>query len=132
MRAVDIMVRDVVTVTSGTSIIEAVKLLNEHDISALPVVEDGQLVGIISEADLLHRSELGTEKHRPWWLEAMTPASTLANEFTASHGMTVGELMKTNVITAAEDDTLADIANLLEHHRIKRVPIMTDGNWLVS
>lgn len=131
MRATDIMVRDVVTVTSETTISEAVKLLSEHDISALPVVEDGNLVGILSEADLLHRTEIGTEKHRPWWLEAMTPASDLANDFTASHAMKVGELMKTNVITAAEDDTLAEVANLLERHRIKRVPIMA-GKTLVG
>ena len=127
MRAVDIMVRDVVTVASDTPISEAVKLLSEHDISALPVLENGRLIGIISEADLLHRSEIGTEKHRPWWIEAMTPATTLASDFTKSHGMKVGELMKTNVVTATEEDTVADIANLLERHRIKRVPIMAGG-----
>ena len=127
MRAIDIMVRDVVTVTSKTSITDAVKLLADHDLSALPVVEDGRLIGIISEADLLHRTEIGTDTHRPWWLEAMTPASTLADEFSASHAMSVGELMKTDVVTASEDDSLADIANLLERKRIKRVPIMAGG-----
>ncbi len=126
MKAIDVMVRDVVTVTPDTAVSDAVKLLAQHDISALPVVEDDMLVGIISEADLLHRTELGTETHRPWWLEAVTPASTLAEEFAKSHGKKVSELMTEKVITASEDDSLADIAMLLERHRIKRVPIVKD------
>ena len=41
-----------------------------NDVSAVPVVDDeGGLVGIISEADLLRREEIGTERHRPWWLD---------------------------------------------------------------
>ena len=94
MKAVDVMVRDVVTVTPDTDVAEAVRLLGEHDVSALPVVdEDGAVVGIISEGDLLRREEIGTEKHRPWWIEAVTPAVTLAHEFAKSHGQRVEEVM---------------------------------------
>ena len=67
MKALDVMVRNVITVKPDDQVAEAVKLLAEHDISALPVVDDGNnVVGIISEADLLRRQEIGTEKHRPW------------------------------------------------------------------
>ena len=67
MRAIDVMVRDVVTVHPETDVAEAVKLLSEHDVSALPVVDAaGNLVGVLSEADLIHRAEIGTEKQRPW------------------------------------------------------------------
>jgi CBS domain-containing protein len=56
MRAVDVMVRDVVTVRPGTDVADAIKLLAEHDVSALPVLDDaGNLVGILSEADLIHQ-----------------------------------------------------------------------------
>jgi len=56
MRAIDVMVRDVVTVRPDTDVAEAIKLLSEHDVSALPVVDAvGNLVGIFSEADLIHR-----------------------------------------------------------------------------
>ena len=100
----------------------------EHDIGALPVVDEhGQLVGILSEADLLHRVEIGTEKHRPWLLESVTGATTPAEEFAKSHGKTVAELMTTEVISAAEDTSLAEIATLFERNRIKRVPIVSDG-----
>ena len=66
MRAADVMVRDVLSVQPQTDVADAIKLLAERDISALPVVDqDGSLVGILSEADLLHRIEIGTERHRP-------------------------------------------------------------------
>ncbi|MCX7312871.1 MAG: CBS domain-containing protein [Alphaproteobacteria bacterium] len=127
MKAIDVMVRDVVTVGPDTTVADAVQLLAKHDVSSLPVIEDGELIGIISEADLLHRTELGTEKHRPWWLEAVTPASTLADEFAKSHGKQVAELMTEDVVTVSEDTSLGEIAALLERHRIKRVPVVMDG-----
>src|SRR5262249_19548246 len=100
MRAIDVMVRDVVTVSPNADVAEAIKLLAEHDVSALPVVDTaGNLVGVLSEADLIHRVEIGTEKHRRWWQEAVIGATTLAEEFAKSHGKKVGELMTTGVIS---------------------------------
>jgi CBS domain-containing protein len=128
MRAIDVMVRDVVTVHPDTGVAEAIKLMSEHDVSALPVVDAaGKLVGVLSEADLIHRVEIGTEKHRPWWVEAVTGASTLATEFAKSHGKKVGEIMTPGAITASEDTPLAEIATLFEHKRINRVPVVKDG-----
>jgi CBS domain-containing protein len=128
MKAEDVMVRDLVTVEPQTSIADAIKLLAEYDVSALPVVgPDNHLIGILSEADLLEREELGASHHRPWWIEAVTPASKLAKEFTKAHGKTVAQLMSTHVISASEDTPLLEIAPLLERNRIKRVPIVRDG-----
>ena len=127
MKAMDVMVRDVVTVKPDDDVAEAVRLLAAHDVSALPVVDGGRVVGVISEADLVHRAAIGTEKHRPWWLEAVTPAATLAEDFAKAHGRRVSELMSTHVVSAAEETSLAEIAALLERHRIKRVPILRDG-----
>ena len=113
MKALDVMVRDVVTVKPDDTVAEAVRLLAEHDVSALPVVDDEEnVVGVISEADLVHREEIGTDKHRPWWLEAVTPASTLAEEFAKSHGRRVDEVMSTDVVSASEDTPLGEIATL--------------------
>jgi CBS domain-containing protein len=128
MRAIDVMVRDVVTVRPDTDVAEAIKLLAEHDVSALPVLDDaGNLVGMLSEADLIQRVEIGTEKRRPWWQEAMTGASTLAADFAKSHGKEVGEVMATGVISVSEDTPLSEIAALFERKRIKRVPVVKDG-----
>jgi len=128
MRALDVMVRDVVTVHPDMDVAEAVKLLIEHDVSALPVLNnEGNLVGVLSEADLIHRAEIGTEKHRPWWLEAVTGGSTLAEEFAKSHGKKVGEVMTDGVISVTEETPLSEIAALFERKRIKRVPVVKDG-----
>jgi CBS-domain-containing membrane protein len=128
MIAADVMVRDVKTVRPGTSVAEAAHLMAQNDISALPVVDDhGRLVGIISEADLLLREEIATDVRRPRWIEAITPAATLGAEYAKSHGKQVKELMSEDVITAKEDTPLAEIAAILERHRIKRIPITRDG-----
>jgi CBS-domain-containing membrane protein len=128
MNASDIMVREVLTTDPQASVAQVAKQLADNDISALPVVDDaGRVVGIISEADLMRREELGSERIRPWWLEAMTPAVTLAEEFARSHGKRVEEVMSDQVVTAKEDASLNEIASLLEKHHIKRLPILKDG-----
>jgi len=132
MKAQDVMVRDVVTVGPDTEVSEAVALLVKHDISAVPVLNgDDNLIGILSEADLLEREELGAEHRHPWWIETLMPASKLAEEFAKAHGKKVSEVMSTNVITASEDTPVSEIAALLERHRIKRVPIVK-GNKVVG
>ena len=128
MNATDVMVRNVVTVHPETDMAEAVKLLAEHDVSALRVLDGmGNLVGMLSEADLIHRVEIGTEKHRPWWQEAVTGASTLAADFAKSHGKKVGEIMTTGVVSVSEDTPLSEIAATLERNGVKRVPVLRDG-----
>jgi CBS-domain-containing membrane protein len=128
MKAADVMNHDVITVKRDDDVAEAVDLLTRYDISAVPVVDDDdKVVGILSEADLIHREEIGTEKPHPWWLEAVMPASKLAGEFAKSHGRRVDEVMSHEVVTAAEDTSLGEIAMLLERHRIKRIPIVRDG-----
>jgi CBS domain-containing protein len=128
MKAMDVMVHDVVTVKPDDDVHHAVTLLVEHDVSALPVVDDaGKIIGILSESDLVRREEIETDKRRPWWLEAITPAATLARDFAKSHGQKVREVMSERVVSASEDTPLRELATLLEKHRIKRVPILRDG-----
>lgn len=130
MKAIDIMTRDMVTIGPDATVAEVAKLLDEKDVSALPVLEDGALIGIVSEADLLHRIEIGTDKRRPWWLEAVTPSHSLAAEFVQSHGKIVSDVMTRNVVSVSEDTPLSDIATILERHRIKRVPVVKDGELI--
>jgi CBS-domain-containing membrane protein len=128
MKAMDVMESDVITVGPDDDIADAIRLLMGHDISALPVIDDqGTVVGVISEADLMHRPEIGTEKHRPRWLEAIMPASTLAHDFAKAHGRKVSEVMSNRVISASEATPLGEVATLLEKHRIKRLPVLRDG-----
>jgi CBS domain-containing protein len=128
MKARDVMVSPVITVKPSTSVREVAKTFLERRISAVPVVDDqGKLVGIVSEGDLLHRSEAATQRQRPWWLLAYIGEETLADEYVKAHARKVSDVMTRNVIIAGPDAPLHEIAALLEKNSIKRVPIVKDG-----
>jgi CBS domain-containing protein len=128
MKARDVMVSPVITVKPSSSVRDVAKLFLERRISAVPVVDDqGKLVGIVSEGDLLHRAEAGTERKRSWWLQGLTGDETLAAEYAKAHARKVADVMTRRVITASPDTPLHEIASLLENNSIKRVPIVKDG-----
>ncbi|MBV8743853.1 MAG: CBS domain-containing protein [Xanthobacteraceae bacterium] len=128
MKARDVMVSPVITVKPDASVKELAKILLERRISAVPVVDDqGKLVGIVSEGDLLHRTEADTRRQRPWWLLIMTSDEALAADYIKEHSRKVADVMTKDVITASPDTPLHDIARALERYAIKRVPIVQDG-----
>jgi CBS domain-containing protein len=128
MKARDVMVSPVITVKPSSLVKDVAGIFLERQISATPVVDDdGKLVGIVSEGDLLHRDEAKTERKRSWWLRLLVDDAVLAADYTKAHARKVSDVMKRNVITAAPETELRDIAMLLEKHAIKRVPIIQDG-----
>lgn len=128
MQAKQIMVRDVVTVGVATPLREAARMMVDHRVSGLPVVDpDGRVVGIVSEGDLIHRAETATERRRSWWLEALAGAEDLARDYVLSHARKVGDVMTRRVISAGEQTELGEIAALMDRHRVKRIPIVRDG-----
>lgn len=128
MKARDVMVASVITASPSASVKSIAETFVQHHISAVPVVDEtGTVVGIISEGDLLHRVEAGTERQRPWWLRAFIGSDALANEYVKAHARKVSDVMTRQVITAAPDTPLHEIAALLEKHSIKRVPIVDNG-----
>jgi len=129
MKARDVMTSPVITVRSAAAVKDVARLFLEHRISAVPVVDDqGKLVGIVSEGDFLHRSEIGTQqRQRPWWLALMAGDQGLAADYIKSHAKSVADIMTRDVITADPDTPLNEIAATLEEHGIKRVPIVHNG-----
>jgi CBS domain-containing protein len=128
----DVMTTNVITVSPDTSVQEVAKILSERNISGVPVVDaQNRLVGIVSEGDLLHRVETGTDRRtgrrRSWWLDTVGSDEELARAYVKSHGRTTKEVMTSEVTSVGETTELADIANLLETRRIKRVPVVRDG-----
>ena len=131
MKARDVMVSPVISVKPSCTVKELAKTLLERRISAVPVVDDsGKLAGIVSEGDLMHRAEIGTQRRHSWWLRVLTGDDALAAEYTKAHARTVADVMTRDVITASPDTPLHEIAALLERHSIKRVPIVRDGALL--
>ncbi len=127
MNASDIMTPRVITAGPDTPIAELVSLMLTNRISAVPIVQDGTLLGIVSEGDLIRRAETATEPKRSRWLELATSVTTLAHDYAKSHGRRAREVMTDNVISVAPDAPIADIAALLEKHHIKRVPVVDQG-----
>ena len=132
MNAKDAMIKDVVTVGPQTTVGEIATLLVRHRISAVPVIsKNNRLIGIVSQTDLGHRSETDTEKKRKWWLDIFADADTKAREYIKSHGLKAQDIMSRKVVFVAGDASLSEVAEILDTHRIRQVPVM-DGGTLVG
>jgi CBS domain-containing protein len=128
MYAIDVMTNEVISVDENATVPAVARLLAERGISAVPVVDkDNQVIGMVSEGDLLHRAETGTERRRSWWLDMMASTNKLAGDYIKSHSGKVKDVMTRNVLSVTETTAVADIALLLETNRIKRVPVLRDG-----
>jgi len=128
MRASDVMTTEVISVDENATVTAVARMLAERGISAVPVIDkDNQVIGMVSEGDLLHRAETGTERRRAWWLDMMASTNKLAGEYIKSHSGKVKDVMTRDVLSVAETTPVADIALLLETNRIKRVPVVRDG-----
>jgi len=131
MQAKDVMTTNVVTVQPGTGVPEIVRLLLKHRISAVPVVDaDQRILGIVSEGDLMRRTETDTESRHSWWLEAMLSTEDRAREYIKVHGRKASDVMTRHVVSVTEDTPLYEIAGLLEKHHVKRVPVARDGRLI--
>ncbi len=128
MKAREIMTTPVITVGPDTPVSEIAALLFERRISALPVVEDGRLVGVVSEADLLHRHEIGTDciVQSSWWLRLFSADRSIGG-YIKSHARQARDVMTREVVSVAPDTAAAEIATLLETRGIKRVPVVDGG-----
>jgi CBS domain-containing protein len=128
MNAADVMVTNVITVGPDACLQDVAHLFLTNRISAAPVVgTDGKILGIVSEGDLMRRAEAGTGRRRSWWLSLLTGREVLAAEYIKEHSRKVADVMTREVITAAPQTSLRDIANILEKNGIKRVPIVDGG-----
>ena len=127
MNAGEVMSRNPIAVPAEAGLAEALQLMFDHHISGLPVV-DGKagLVGILTEGDLLRRSEIGTAGQRSRWLDLLI-TGRLAHEYVRTHTRRVDDIMTREVVSVAEDTPLTEVVRLMERHRIKRVPVVRDG-----
>jgi len=128
MKAADIMTTHPITVRPDSSVVEAVRLMLQHRFSGLPVVDAaGRVVGVVTEGDLLRRTETGTQRQRSRWIEFFVGPGKLAEEYVRASGRKVEDVMTHSVQTISGDVPLDDIVNLMERHRIKRLPVVHDG-----
>jgi CBS domain-containing protein len=128
MNAADVMTRHVISIAPDAPIEDAVKLMLDRGISGIFVVDAaGQLAGVVTEGDLLRRTELGTGRERSWWLKLLVSPGRQAEDFTRAHGRKVSDVMTGTVVSVDVDAPLTEIVELMERHRIKRVPVTEKG-----
>jgi CBS domain-containing protein len=114
MIAADIMTCDVATVRPGDTVLQAVQLMLDRQVSGLPVLDiAGKLVGIMTEADLPRHVETSTELHSSW-LRSFIQPTKLAERFVEANGRHVSDVMQRDVITAEETTPLEDVVALME------------------
>jgi CBS domain-containing protein len=132
MFASDVMTAPVKSIQPDATIGEAIALLLSERVSGLPVTDrGGQLVGIVSDGDFLHRAEIGTAKRRSRWIEFLLGPGEIAESYVQSHGRKVGEIMTREVVTVGEGASLAEIVEVMEKRKVKRLPVVT-GDLLVG
>jgi CBS domain-containing protein len=128
MIAKDVMTQNVISVEPDATVLHAVRLMLQKKISGLPVIDkSGQLVGIVTEGDLLRRAETGTQRQRPRWLEFLLGPGRLADDYVHTHAGQVEDIMTTEPATVAENTKLEEVVDLMERRRIKRIPVMRAG-----
>jgi CBS domain-containing protein len=113
MRAADIMTPDPVCISPDAPITDAIRLMLERKFSGLPVVDArGALVGIVTEGDLVRRTEAETQRKRWGWIEFLMGPGRLAAEYLQTAGRKVGDVMTADVRTVKENSRLDEIVHL--------------------
>lgn len=128
MKARDVMTKKVRAVKPTALVRDIAQTMVSHRISAVPVVDGKRRVlGIVSEGDLLRRVEAGTARRPSWWRELFTSSDDQSREYVKSQGARARDVMTRPVISVTETTDVADIADLMEKWRIKRVPVVRGG-----
>jgi CBS domain-containing protein len=133
MQARDVMVSPVITATKSATVRDVARIMLEKRISAIPVVDGaGKVIGIVTEGDLIHRVEAGTERRDTWWARFLAGDAVVAADYAKSHARCIADIMTTDVVTATPEMPLHEVATLLEERGVKRVPIVNQAGELVG
>lgn len=134
LRAKDIMKQELVTVSPDTRVTEAAKILLERHINGLPVVDDeGRLVGIICQSDLVAQQMRMPVPSVFNLLDGLIPLgspSTLEKEVRKIAAIRVSEAMSTNPVAVAPGTSLEEIATLMVSRNFHSLPVLEEGRLI--
>ena len=106
----EVMTRDVRACEPNATVAEAAKVMAQEDVGPVPIVEDGRLVGIVTDRDIVVRVVA----------EGRDPNAT-----------TVKEIASTDLVTVSPDDDLDEALHLLAERQVRRLPVV-EGDRLVG
>jgi CBS domain-containing protein len=131
MNAREIMTSPVISASLDTPVRDIARLLIKNHISALPILDAGGApVGMVSEGDLVGRDETERDARREWWLALLAEGEALGDDFLGQlrrSERVASDVMAKPVITVSEDTDTGEIARMLQAYRIKRVPVVRNG-----
>ncbi|MFF4505103.1 CBS domain-containing protein [Streptomyces sp. NPDC001401] len=129
-----VMTTEVVRAEYGTPFKEVARLLGEHRISGLPVVdEDDKVIGVISETDLMIRQAEAPDPYAPkqrFRLADLAPSAR--RQAAKARARTAGQLMTEPPVTVHADNTIVEAARTMAQHRVERLPVLDEANRLVG
>lgn len=133
LQAKDVMNRAVIACVPDARLEDIVRTLAENGISGLPVIDARrQVVGIISESDLLFADEIEPPKMKTALFGLYIESERVMNRMAEVRGVLAHDVMRTNVITCHPQTPLREIAKTLHDHKIKRLPVVDEGGELVG
>lgn len=124
MKVADVMSHGVLSVGPGDPVRKAAELMLRYGVNGFPVLDQGKLVGMITQRDFLRRTETGTERYHSKLAELFADLGKLADEYVRSHARTVADIMTREVITISADAPLSDAVDLMVRHHVKRLPVV--------
>ncbi len=128
MRVTDVMRESFATVKPGTPLIEVARLLMQTNQRGLPVLDEkGELVGIVSEGNLLHRNELGVVPLAGNWLGQFLGREENDSDRRQMHGLLVEEIMTPSPVCVEEDATVDDVVTVMDASKVGQIPVVAAG-----
>jgi len=130
LTATDIMTKDVITATSGTTVEELARLLIDHKISGVPILnDDKKIIGIVTENDLIKKNK---RFHIPTIIRLfdayfLLDSGKVEEEIKKMVATTVGEICTTKVVSIQEDTTLEEIATIMAEQHVHLLPVLRDN-----
>lgn len=130
----NIMTTDVVTVDRATAVTTVARLMVEHAISGIPVVEDGRVVGIVTERDIVAQEMEVDAPAYGTFLDAVFkfPWDKSDDELRHILATTAGELMSTDVVSISPAATIREAAGLMYKRRLNPLPVVDQQGRLVG
>jgi CBS domain-containing protein len=123
-----VMTSPIIAVSPDATLQDAARLMLDRGVSGLPVIDaSGSLVGLLSEGDLLHRTELGTARDDGRWLLWLLDPGRVAQDYTRAHARRVSDAMSHHVHTVPDDAWLEEAVATMEQHGVRRLPVVHAG-----
>jgi CBS domain-containing protein len=130
MNAGDVMTGSVITVAPEATVEEIARLLLDHRISGVPVVQNGAVLGVVSEGDLVRRVAEAGAPAPAGWLDLFTSAA--AKAFVRTHGRHARDVMTAPAVSVGRETPVAEVAAMMERRRLKRLPVVDGDGMLVG